>query len=458
MEEVKRVSLIAAPMVIVSVSQYLLTAVSLMMAGHLGQLHLSAVSVAASFTNATRFPVLFGLSGALETLCGQVYGARQYKKIGSYTYTAISSLVSICVLISILWIFMDKLLISIGFDPQISRVASRYSIALIPALFGYAILQSLIRYFQSQGFTLPILVTSSVTFCFHLPLCWALIYKCHFGEIGGSISIGLAYWLNVFLLGLYMRYSPSCQQTRCFCFKEVCSSLHQFWHFAFPSAVMVCLEWWTFEVLILMAGKLRDPKLETSVLSICMTTTSLHYFVQYGVGVAASTRVSNELGAGNPKAARSVVWVVLGISLTEAAIVSTSLFCARNVFGYAYSNDKQVIKYVSQIAPLLSLSIISDTMQAILSGVTRGCGLQRTGAFINLGAYYFVGMPISIVLCFLMHFRAKGLWMGALIGSLLQAAFLALVTLFINWNNQATMAKDRILKHQLQSTVEGIEL
>ncbi|XP_065850744.1 protein DETOXIFICATION 7-like isoform X2 [Euphorbia lathyris] len=410
MEEVKRVSLIAAPMVIVSVSQYLLTAVSLMMAGHLGQLHLSAVSVAASFTNATRFPVLFGLSGALETLCGQVYGARQYKKIGSYTYTAISSLVSICVLISILWIFMDKLLISIGFDPQISRVASRYSIALIPALFGYAILQSLIRYFQSQGFTLPILVTSSVTFCFHLPLCWALIYKCHFGEIGGSISIGLAYWLNVFLLGLYMRYSPSCQQTRCFCFKEVCSSLHQFWHFAFPSAVMVC------------------------------------------------TRVSNELGAGNPKAARSVVWVVLGISLTEAAIVSTSLFCARNVFGYAYSNDKQVIKYVSQIAPLLSLSIISDTMQAILSGVTRGCGLQRTGAFINLGAYYFVGMPISIVLCFLMHFRAKGLWMGALIGSLLQAAFLALVTLFINWNNQATMAKDRILKHQLQSTVEGIEL
>ncbi|WCJ25306.1 MATE efflux family protein [Euphorbia peplus] len=457
-KEVKRVSSIAAPMVVVSLSQYLLTAVSLMMAGHLGQLQLSGVSIAVCFTNATGFGVLFGLSGALETLCGQAYGAGQYKKLGIFTYTAIASLVSICVPISILWIFMDNLLISIGFDPSIARVACRFSIALIPSLFGYAILQSLVRYFQTQGFTLPILICSCATFCFHLPLCWALIYKCHFGEIGAAISICLAYWLNVIMLALYMRCSPHCKKTRYFCFKDVFSSMPEFWRFAFPSAVMVCLEWWTFEMLVLAAGKLPNSKLETSVLSICMTTTSLHYFVQYGLGAAASTRVSNELGAANPKAARSVVWVVLGISLTEATIVSATLFCLRNVFGYAYSNDKEVVKYVSQVAPLLSLSIIFDSLQSVLSGVTRGCGLQRIGAFINLGAYYFVGIPIAIVLCFVMHFRGRGLWSGALIGSIVQAALLALITASINWKKQATMAKDRIFQGELQSTVEGVQL
>lgn len=57
-KELKKVSLLAAPMVVVSVSQNLLPPISLMMAGHLGELHLSAVSVATSFTNATGFALL----------------------------------------------------------------------------------------------------------------------------------------------------------------------------------------------------------------------------------------------------------------------------------------------------------------------------------------------------------------------------------------------------------------
>ena len=33
-----------------------------------------------------------GMAGAVETLCGQAYGAEQYKKLGIYTYAAIMSL------------------------------------------------------------------------------------------------------------------------------------------------------------------------------------------------------------------------------------------------------------------------------------------------------------------------------------------------------------------------------
>ncbi|CAL0301509.1 unnamed protein product [Lupinus luteus] len=52
------------------------------------------------------------------------------------------------------------------------------------------------------------------------------------------------------------------------------------------------LEMWSFEMVVLLSGLLPNPKLETSVLSIC-------------------TRVSNELGAGHPRAARLAVCVVM---------------------------------------------------------------------------------------------------------------------------------------------------
>eukprot|EP00257_Ricinus_communis_P020853 XP_015580195.1 protein DETOXIFICATION 9 isoform X2 [Ricinus communis] len=344
-QELRKLSFMAAPMVVVSVSQYLLPTVSLMMAGHLGSLPLSGVSVASSFTNATGFALLIGLSGALETLCGQAYGAGQYKKFGSYLYCAIISLLPICLPASILWIFMDRILISIGLDPKISMEACRYSIGLIPALFGFAILQSLVRYFQTQSLILPMLISSCATLSAHIPLCWALVFKWEFGAIGGAMSIGLSYWLNVIFLACYMRWSSSCEKTRVLCWKDVFSSISEFWRFALPSAVMVCLEWWTFELLTLLAGFLPNSKLETSVLSICITTTTVNYYVQYGLGAAASTRVSNELGSGNPQKARSVVRVILAVSITEAVIVSTALFCCRRIFGYAYSNDKEVVNY-----------------------------------------------------------------------------------------------------------------
>lgn len=52
-EELKKLSFLSAPMVGVAVSQYLLPAVSLMMAGHLGELTLASVAIATSFTNVT---------------------------------------------------------------------------------------------------------------------------------------------------------------------------------------------------------------------------------------------------------------------------------------------------------------------------------------------------------------------------------------------------------------------
>ncbi|KDP33024.1 hypothetical protein JCGZ_13055 [Jatropha curcas] len=191
---------------------------------------------------------------------------------------------------------------------------------------------------------------------------------------------------------------------------------------------------------------------------VCLTTTALHYFLQYGIGAAASTRVSNELGSGNPLAARAVVGVVLSISLTEAVIVSIILFCMRCVFGYAYSNDKEVVEYVKKVTPLLSLSIVMDSLQAVLSGIARGCGRQQIGACINLGAYYFIGTPISVLLCFVAHLRGKGLWIGVVTGSTMQVALLALLTAATNWQKQARIAKDRIFKGQLQQTADGIEL
>lgn len=81
-----------------------------------------------------------------------------------------------------------------------------------------------------------------------------------------------------------------------------------------------------------------------------------------------STRVSNELGAGNPEKARSAVRVVMFIAVAEAAVVSGSLLMSHSILGYAYSNEEAVISYVSKMVPLVCITVITDSLQGVLSG------------------------------------------------------------------------------------------
>ncbi|KAB2051475.1 hypothetical protein ES319_A12G057100v1 [Gossypium barbadense] len=354
-------------------------------------------------------------------------------------------LIPICLPVCLLWVFMDKLLVLTGQDPEIAKVAWRYGIWLIPALFPYSILQSQVRYFHTQSLILPMLFVSLATLCFHVPVCWVLVFKSGLENTGAALSIGLSYWLNVILLGFYMRYSASCEKTRCFILKDVFSSVKHFFRFGIPSAVMLCLEWWSFEILILLSGLLPDAELQTSVISICFTSSSLHYYIPFGISVAASTRVSNELGGGNPEAAQISTVVVMLVTLTEAVIASVSLFCCRHIFGYAYSDDKEVVNNVAKMVPLMCLSIIMDSLHVVLAGIVRGIGWQHIGAYANLGAYYLVGIPMGVLGAFVLHWRGEGLWLGMLCGSTVQGILLALVSIFTNWKNQAIMARERML-------------
>ncbi|CAN6972565.1 unnamed protein product [Brassica rapa subsp. trilocularis] len=454
-EMMKKVSSMAAPMVAVAVSQYLLQVISIVMAGHLEEISLSGVAIATSLTNVTGFSLLFGLAGALETLCGQAFGAEQFRKISSYTYGSMLCLVLFCLPISLLWVFMDKLLELFHQDPLISQLACRYSIWLIPALFGYSILQSLTRYFQSQGLVLPLFLSSLGALCFHIPFCWLLVYKLRFGIVGAALSIGLSYWLNVGLLWVFMRDSSLHRETKNLRGQEIFLCMKQFIALAIPSAMMTCLEWWSFELLVLMSGLLPNSKLETSVLSICLTMSSLHYVLVNAIGASASTHVSNELGAGNPKAARAAATSAVFLGVIDATIVSITLYTYRGNWAYIFSNESEVAHYATQITPILCLSIGVDSFLAVLSGrVARGTGWQHIGAYANIGSYYLAGIPLGSFLCFVVKLRGKGLWIGILIGSTLQTIVLAVVTFFTSWEQEAAKARDRVIEVKPQDNQE----
>ncbi|XP_057868201.2 protein DETOXIFICATION 16 [Cryptomeria japonica] len=455
-EEVKKQCWLAGPMVSVSLLQYSLQVISVMVVGHLGELALSSASIATSFASVTGFTVLMGMGTALETLCGQAYGAKQYHQLGIHVQRAIFALFCVSIPLTVVWAFMGNILIAFGQDPLISFEAGKFARWLIPGLFAYAVLQPLQKFLQAQSIVFPMMFCSAITTSFHVLICWAMVFKTGLGSKGAALATSISYWVNVALLILYIYISPVCKLTWASFTREALHDIKHFLKLAIPSSLMICLEYWAFEMVVLLSGLLPNPKLETSVLSICLNTGTLAYMIPFGLGAAVSTRVSNELGAGHSHAARLAVYVVFFMAITEAAVMGCLLFSIRNFWGYAYSNEKEVINYVATMIPLLAASSIMDGIQGALSGIVRGCGWQKLCAYVNLGAYYMVGIPMGVLLAFVLHVGGRGLWLGIICGIASQTIILFLMTLCTDWEQQARNARDRVYTSSLPIVTDEI--
>ncbi|KAK6261269.1 hypothetical protein QUC31_007085 [Theobroma cacao] len=442
--ELKKQMRLAGPLVVVSFLQYSLLMISVMFVGHLGELSLASASMATSFAGVTGFSFMLGMGSALETFCGQAYGARQYHMLGVHMQRAILVLTLVSVPISLIWAFTGQVFTILKQDTEISMRAGVYARWMIPSILPYGLLQCQLRFLQTQNNVLPLMISTGITSLVHILVCWTLIFRLGFGNQGAALSSAISYWINVFILAIYIKFSPTCKKTWTGFSKDGRRNLVSFLKLGIPSALMVCLEFWSYEFLVLMSGLLPNPKLETSMMSVSLNISSVVYRIPFGFGSAVSVRVSNELGAGKPRAARLAVKIVMLLAVTEGLSLSIIAVALRGTLGYLYTNEEEVVRYLASVMPVLALSNFMDGIQGVLSGTARGCGWQKVGAYVNLGSYYLLGLPSAIILTFVFHFGGKGLWIGITCGSGLQAFLLLVIAMRTNWELEAGKARERV--------------
>uniref|UniRef100_A0A1D1Z036 Protein DETOXIFICATION n=1 Tax=Anthurium amnicola TaxID=1678845 RepID=A0A1D1Z036_9ARAE len=442
--EVQRQLWLAGPLMSVNLLQYSLNVISVMFVGHLGELALAGASMATSFAGVTGFSLLLGMGSAMDTFCGQAFGARQYHMLGVHMQRAMFVLTLVSIPLAFIWAYTGDILMALGQDPEISREAGLYARWMIPSLFAYGLLQCHVRFLQTQSVVFPMMLSSGITALLHVVTCWILVFKSGLGNKGAALANCISYWINVSILAIYVRISPSCKKTWTGFSKEALHDIFSFIKLAVPSAVMVCLEFWSFEFLVLLSGLLPNPTLETSVLSISLNSSALIFMVPLGLGNAVSTRVSNELGAGHPQAARLAVYAVVFMAIVEGLLVALVTVLVRGSWGYLYSSEEEVVKYVAIMLPVLAVSNFLDGIQCVLSGTIRGCGRQKIGALVNLGAFYIVGIPCAVLLAFVLHIGGKGLWMGIICGLVAQDLLLISITVCTDWDKEAEKSKDRV--------------
>ncbi|KAJ0100904.1 hypothetical protein Patl1_04702 [Pistacia atlantica] len=410
-EEAKNQVLFSLPMVLTNVFYIAILLISVMFAGHLGQLELAgATPLPILGPLSLGFGFMVGLSGALETLCGQGYGAKLYRMLGIYLQASCIISFFFSIIISILWFFTEPILVLFHQDPSISKQAAVYMRYLIPGIFAYGFLQNVLRFLQTQSIVMPMVLFSALPMVIHFGIAYALVHWTSLGFKGAPLAASVSLWISILVLAMYVFFAKKLKHT----WEGFSSESFRF---------------------ILTNLKLALP----SAAMVCVNTEAIAYMITYGLSAAASTRVSNELGAGNVNRAKNAMAVTLKLSVLQALILVLALAFGHNIWASFFSDSTEIIKKFASLTPLLALSIMFDSVQGVLSGVARGCGWQHLALWANLATFYFIGMPTAVLLGFKLKLYAKGLWIGLICGLFSQATSLLLITLCRNWTKMAIL-------------------
>ncbi|XP_068655802.1 protein DETOXIFICATION 29-like [Aristolochia californica] len=441
--ESKKLWHIAAPAILTSVLQFTIGFVTVAFVGHLGTVELAAVSVVQNVIEGFVFGIMLGMGSALETLCGQAVGAGKFHMLGVYMQRSWIITCVTAILLAPVYIFTTPILKLLHQTDEISEVAGKYCIWVLPQLFGYAVNFPLQKFFQSQSRVWAMAAISSVALALHGLLNWVLVTKLGHGVIGAAMAGNISWWfidlaqfiylVSGFFPDAWTGFSLSAFQ-----------ALGNFIKLSLSSAIMLCLELWYFTAVILLVGSLKNAEISVDAISICMNFQFWAFMITLGFNAAISVRVSNELGAGHANAAKFSVVVAVSTSVVFGLLFMSIVLLTRSDFPKLFTDKPVVVRETSKLGYLLAATILLSSIQPVLSGVAVGAGWQALVAVINIGCYYVIGLPVGALLGFKFKLNTLGIWSGMLLGTVVQTVILIWITLRTNWHKEVFCAEERI--------------
>ncbi|XP_058005276.1 protein DETOXIFICATION 34-like, partial [Hevea brasiliensis] len=435
---------IAAPIAFNILCNYGINSFTNIFVGHLGDIELSAVAISLSVIANFSFGFLFGMGSALETLCGQAFGAGQIELLGVYMQRSWIILFVACFFLLPLYVYATPILVLLGQEANIAELAGKFTIQVIPQMFSLAVNFPTQKFLQAQSKVGFLAWIGFAALIIHIGVLYLFITVFKWGLAGAAAAYDVSAWGITLAQVVYVVgwCKDGWTGLSWLAFKDIWG----FVRLSIASAVMICLEIWYFMTIIVLTGHLEDPVIAVGSLSICMNINGWEGMLFIGINAAISVRVSNELGSAHPRAAKYSVIVTCIESLLIGIICAGIILATKDEFSIIFTDSLEMRKAVAKLAYLLGITMILNSIQPVISGVAVGGGWQALVAYINLFCYYVVGLPLGFLLGYRTSLHVQGIWMGMIFGTFLQTLILVYIIYKTNWNKEVEEASERMKK------------
>ncbi|XP_017287932.1 multidrug and toxin extrusion protein 1 [Kryptolebias marmoratus] len=436
--ELTQVFKLAGPVIISQLMVFMISFVSTVFCGHLGKTELAGVTLSIAVVNVTGISIGTGLSLTCDTLISQTFGSGNLKRVGVILQRGILILLLACFPCWAVLINTEPLLLAAKQSPEVARLSQLYVNIFMPALPAAFMYQLQGRYLQNQGIIWPQVITGVIGNVFNAIINYVFLFCLDLGVAGSAAANAISQYLLAVVLFVYICLRGLHKATWGGWSIDCLQEWGPFVQLAIPSMLMLCLEWWMFEVGGFLAGVISEVELGAH--SIIYELAVIAYMFPIGFSAAASVRVGNALGAGNIEQAKLSCKIPIFCALIFPCFVGTIFGTSRNVIGYIFTTDQEILQRVADVMIVFAFTHLGDSVAGVTGGILRGAGKQLIGALCNLVGFYFIGFPIGVSLMFAASMGIVGLWTGLTICVVMQSIFFLIFLSKLDWKKAAEEA------------------
>ncbi|XP_063060409.1 multidrug and toxin extrusion protein 1-like [Engraulis encrasicolus] len=440
-EEIYHIMQLVGPLLVCRTLNYLLPVVVTMFVGRLGTSALAGYAMACAIYNMTGAATGIGLCFACDTLIAQTFGARNLQRVGVILQKGIIILLIHTLLCWALLVNTRAILLVLGQEPEVARIAEIYVMAYLPALPALFMHQLLTSYLQNQGIIPPMVYSAIMSNVASVLTNYALVSWLDLGIIGSAAANSLSIIYNLLFLFLYIWLRKLHVNTWGGWSTDSLQEWGSFMKLAIPSLFMCCLEWWVYEIGGFLAGMLSE--LDLAAQHVVIMLAYINYMIPLGAQGAACIRVGNALGAGDTAGAILTTKVVLIATAVLAVIQCIVLGATKDFIGYIFTDDVTIAAVVSKLFDVYAVMQFFTSLTCVSMGILLGMGQQKVAAVAHFVSYYIVGLPVLIALMFAAKLDVLGFWLGLFIATVMLTVICIVVLFKLDWKKMTKEAVER---------------
>jgi putative MATE family efflux protein len=141
----------------------------------------------------------------------------------------------------------------------------------------------------------------------------------------------------------------------------------------------------------------------------------------WGLSSAAATLVGQNMGAGKLKRAEISAWLTARYNLIFLAIITVIYLLAADELVAIFTDNHEIIEIAANGLKIIVLGYIFFAVGMVMVQAFNGAGDTRTPAWINVGVFWMIEIPLAYLMAFTFGLEANGIFITIAICHSLQA-------------------------------------
>ncbi len=426
--QAKKTLSLAFPIIIGEISQMSLSLIDSAMVGAVSYKQLAASALVSSVIN---IPYIFGIGITISVsqMVSMAHGQRDSRQVSHYLFNGFWLCTLAAILIALSLELGKNILFHLDQDPEVATLAVPYMQIMGWGIIPMLLFLALKQFTDGLEYTKTAMILSIGAIPLNIFLNWLFIFG-NWGFprwelFGAGLGTFITRMVLFVVLALVVLFHPVFQRYIIIgkrAWKLRWNTMKELLHIGIPSALQIGMEAGAFAVSSILVGTLGAVALAAH--QIALSLASFTFIISMGLSQAGSIRTSNAFGRRDQPLVGYIGRSTLYMSWIYGGFCALMFIIFKDNLPFIFNDNVAVVSLAATLLLFGGFFQISDSSQAIASGLLRGIKDVKVPTVFVAIAYWVIGLPFGYYLAFPMQLGAVGIWVGFITGLTVSALLL----------------------------------